>query len=43
MHCYPSGKYNVFVYSFKLPTDFETYESVLDNFSLQKTFDPNIE
>lgn len=32
LHCYLSGKYNVFVYSFKFPTDFETYDSILDNF-----------
>lgn len=43
LHCYQEGKCNVFVYFFKFPSDIDTYESISNDFDLQKKFDSNIE
>ena len=43
LYCYNSGKYNVFVYFFKFPSDVDTYESISNDFELQKKFDSNID
>jgi hypothetical protein len=43
LHCYPEGKTNVFVYFFKLPCDFEAYETFSNDFPLQKKLDGNID
>lgn len=43
LYCYNEGKYNVFVYFFKFPSDIDTYESISNDFELQKKFDSNID
>lgn len=43
LHCYQEGKCNVFVYFFKFQSDIDTYESISNDFDLQKKFDSNIE
>ena len=32
LFCYQENKFNVFVYFFELPTDFDTYESISNDF-----------
>ena len=43
LHCYQQNKTNTFVYFFKFPTDIDTYDSISNDFELQKKFDGNIE
>lgn len=43
LYCYQEGKVNVFKYFFTFSTDFASYESVSNDFELQKKFDSNID
>ena len=43
LYCYQEEKLNTFVYFFTFPTDVDTYESISNDFDLQKKFDGNIE
>jgi len=43
LYCYQEEKLNTFVYFFTFPTDVDTYDSISNDFDLQKKFDGNIE
>jgi hypothetical protein len=43
MYSYQENKLNTFKYFFKFPCDYETYESLSNNYEYQKMFDSNID